>query len=485
MKRRSLRSARLAIVTSSLLLVAVPLAMLLVSWLYERVVVVQYQERLQQIAAQVARAPEVDLHDLGTREGVEILRLGSDGRLTGQSATAVEAMRRSTVGGWLEQVLERPLPSAFPARTPFGQMTEDLGPLAGREEVRAALAGEDRFTVHDSERHDAVLFTWAMPDGRGGAVVVMKGSVRGLRQLLFLRGELVKLLLAQVLFAGLIIFLLSRWLVRPLERLADTVRRYPSQEIAHPELLERLDEIGELARAIAGLTRSLEGKRQAAADLAADLAHELKNPLATVTASSELIASTQDPNPQKREMVHQHISEAVSRMQETTDQLLKLMRLDVALGEQAREEVSYHALLESVLGEYRRDPRYGGFQLTLDAAADLPPVRVVPGAWGALLRNLLDNALVQPMERREVVVWARAVDGRMVTEVRDHGPGISPGNMDKIFRRFFTQRPEGAAPGTGLGLSIVQTVAERHGGTVEAVSPPGAGATFRVTVPLS
>ncbi|HZA14822.1 MAG TPA: HAMP domain-containing sensor histidine kinase, partial [Myxococcaceae bacterium] len=149
-----------------------------------------------------------------------------------------------------------------------------------------------------------------------------------------------------------------------------------------------------------------------------------------------------------------------------------------------RQLTDYRAFIDSVLSEYRRDPRYADLRFTLDAPTSLPPVHVVPSAWSKLLRNLIDNAVVQPATRKEIVVAARVEAGQVITEVRDFGPGISPGNRDKIFRRFFTQRPEGAPPGTGLGLSIVQTVAERHGGDVDVTSSPGEGATFRVTLPV-
>jgi len=101
-----------------------------------------------------------------------------------------------------------------------------------------------------------------------------------------------------------------------------------------------------------------------------------------------------------------------------------------------------------------------------------------------MLRNLVDNALVQPAADRRIVLGARLDKRGLVTWVTDAGPGISAENQKKIFRRFFTQRPPGAVPGTGLGLSIVESVARAHAAKVEVESKPGQGATFRVTLPL-
>jgi K+-sensing histidine kinase KdpD len=113
-------------------------------------------------------------------------------------------------------------------------------------------------------------------------------------------------------------------------------------------------------------------------------------------------------------------------------------------------------------------------------------VVIVPEAWGRLLRNLIDNALVQPTARKTVRLEVRRVEGCVETDVIDFGPGVSEGNRDKIFRRFFTVRPEGVSPGTGLGLSIVEAVAAAHQGTVQLLpADPSRGAAFRVSLPVS
>ncbi|HXT99492.1 MAG TPA: ATP-binding protein, partial [Polyangia bacterium] len=153
---------------------------------------------------------------------------------------------------------------------------------------------------------------------------------------------------------------------------------------------------------------------------------------------------------------------------------------------EAREPVVIGGFLEDVAEEYRRDPRAAGWTFVVDAepsAAAAAPV-INRRRWQEMLRNLIDNALVQPAAERRIVLGARVEKGTLVTSVRDAGPGISAENQKKIFRRFFTQRPAGVPPGTGLGLSIVESVAVAHGGRVEVESQPGQGATFRVILPL-
>lgn len=476
-----MRSARVAIYAAALLLIVLPLALLLVAYGYERWIFARYERALQAITERVARGEAPELAELGRREGVRIRRLDARGGVMADSGLDDAAVSASPIGSVLEAVLGRV--GAGPPRESLSEVDQALGPLAERPEVKEARAGQQALALHDSASGQIELFSLASPVPDGGVVHVTKAWRRGVRRLLTLQRELAKLVLYQAVFAVLVAALLVRWLVRPLERLAAGANQYPGGTLAGPELLARRDELGQLARSMSALAASLEQRRKATADLAADLAHELKNPLATIAASAELIASTQEPTLQKREMVQQHIQTAVDRLRMTTDELLGLVRLEAALPNEPRQRVEYAAFLEGLVDEYRRDPRYAGFTLRAEIDPAVGAVSIVPAGWARLLRNLLDNALVQPMERREVIVRAERSASGVITSVRDHGPGISPGNRDKIFRRFFTHRPEGAPTGTGLGLSIVQTVAEAHGGHVEVDSAPGEGATFRVTLP--
>ncbi|MHB8873200.1 MAG: sensor histidine kinase [Myxococcaceae bacterium] len=477
-----MRSARVAIAAAALLLIALPLAMLAVARGYELLLVQRYHARLAGVADKAVERGPLELPALGKREGVELRLLDQDGAVVADSHTEAEAMIESLLGSTVESLLGR-LGAAAP-KEPLDEVESSFGPLAGREEVRAALAGEESFALRTSPSGHTVVVSHAMPRPGGGAVYVLKASHRGIRQLLLVRHEFEKLVGYQTVFALVWALALSRWLVRPLERLARGAKRYPYEAVAAPELLERRDEIGQLARAITALAHSLEAKQRATAELAADLAHEFKNPLATIAASAELIASTQDASEKKRALVQGHIAGAVERLRATTDELLALVRLEAALPAEKRVTVAYTAWLDELLSEYRRDPRWAGFTFRVEVGPEVGEVSIVATAWARLLRNLLDNALAQPASRSEVSVRAFRRGGGVMTEVEDCGPGVSEGNRDKIFRRFFTHRPEGQPAGTGLGLSIVQTVAQAHGGSVElAPSRAGMGATFRVFLP--
>src|SRR5262249_28630793 len=155
-----------------------------------------------------------------------------------------------------------------------------------------------------------------------------KASRRGIRRLFLLRRELLGLTVFQLGVALLFTWLLVRRVVRPIEQLATAARRYPAQPLAGERLLGRRDEIGEVAPAITPLAAGLERRRRETAEVGADVAHEFKNPLATIAASAEWIGSTRDASDDKRLLVADTVGANVERLRRSIDALLALLRLE-------------------------------------------------------------------------------------------------------------------------------------------------------------
>jgi two-component system sensor histidine kinase ChvG len=463
---------RRTIVGAALALTLLPLLLLLMAWGYETFLLRGYQSRLVALSQRIDTAR---LSEEGRRNKVELRLLDAQGNLVADSHS--EAISSSLVGGAAEELLEAFEPHPALPET-LAQLEATLPPPASRPEVQEALAGRSAFVRRLSSSGHTLLVTLAVPRADGGVLTLTRGSRRGVRRLFFLREELGKLLLYQLVLTVAFAVLFAHGLARPLERLASLVRRFPQQPLNDPHLLGRSDEIGELARAVRELAEDLERRRRATAELGADVAHELKNPLATIAASAQLIADHLEPASlaARASLAAPHILSSVERLRRSIDSLLGLLRLEQSLPEQPRVAVDYRALVDSVLEEYR-----GWCGFDFQTQIDVGEVHLVPDAWASLLRNLVDNALVQPSPRRELHLVATRLGDQVVTRVRDFGPGVSPGNREKLFRRFYSQRPPGVPLGTGLGLSIVQAVAEAHGGSVCLEEPPdGGGACFSV-----
>lgn len=472
-----MRSARAAIALTALFLVLSPFLMLAVAWTYERTIVLSYERELNALADRLVAAPEPVWAALVDDKHVWVRRFSSseEQRSYGDPSTA-------TVNSFLGSLSEGLL-GLFGADTPFELLTAlETGDASKRPDVLASLGGQQTASALPSPSGQTMVVSVSRALGNGQALLIQRGNHRGVRQLILARWQISKLVLYQVVFALAAVVLLSRWLVKPLEQLTRRARRYPAEPVAEPALLERADEVGQLTRAFSTLTHSLEERRQETVRLAADIAHELKNPLATIAAAAEWVVNTAELSAQKRAHVGGVISESVERLRATTDALLSLVKLESVLDKAPRSQLAYQAWLEALLDSYRSDPQHDGWRFELEVIG-APLVFVAAEAWAGMLRNLIDNARVQPSAERRILLRARVEAEQLFTEVTDFGPGVSAGNREKIFERFFTARPEGVARGTGLGLAIVSAVAQAHDGHVELLpARPGEGATFRVSI---
>ena len=472
------RSLYFRLLQFALVLVVLPSLLVAIAWAYENIATRTQRDHLSGIPMMIDTLDNVSPDDAAARAGVVVAWLDARGNVTRRTGSV--PLAHSAIGGVGEKIVGEP------GGQTLDHADAQLPPWPARDEVRAALGGTRAFGQHLTGDGSAMLLTLAQPRPDGGVLYVLTGSYRGIRRLVLVRRQLLELIVYEVVLALPLVLLFAVGLVRPLERLSAAARRYPAAPIADPTLYARRDEIGALARTLTDMAEDLDGRRRAAAELGGDIAHEFKNPLATIAASAELLETSAALTRERVELVARSINESVDRLRRSIDDLMGLLRLDHAIAAEAREATEMGPFVEALADEYRRDPRAAGWtfavEVTPEAARTAPVIN--RARWREMLRNLVDNALVQPATDRRIVLGARVEKGALVTSVRDTGPGISPENQNKIFRRFFTQRPPGMPPGTGLGLSIVESVARAHGAKVAVESQPGQGATFRVTLPL-
>jgi signal transduction histidine kinase len=251
------------------------------------------------------------------------------------------------------------------------------------------------------------------------------------------------------------------------------------------------DEVGELARTLEEMLRSLDAaraEREAAMrkqrEFVADASHELRTPLTSVLANLELLqASLRAPNQgEDRAMVDSALRSS-KRMSRLVGDLLLLARADAGRagkhGPCDLAEIAGNVAVELA-------PLMGNRELDIDNQRALP-VTGNPDELHRMVLNLLDNASRHTPSDAHIELHLRRVGEEAVIEVADDGPGIPPGLREQIFDRFV--RGEGPAdtavgPGSGLGLSIVRAVATSHGGSVEVGESAAGGAQFRVRIPL-
>jgi two-component system phosphate regulon sensor histidine kinase PhoR len=212
--------------------------------------------------------------------------------------------------------------------------------------------------------------------------------------------------------------------------------------------------------------------------------HELKTPIASIRAAGDTMARGRVSSPQALKEYAQLVVQESKRLARLVDNLLAYARITDVAETYAFEPVDLRALVDDVLGGFRATITEAGFEVLVEVAVDLPPVRADRTACALLLDNLVDNAVRYSRREKWLAICSKVVGGTVVTEVSDHGMGIPPGEVGLVTRRFF--RGQGAGTGgSGLGLAIADRIARDHGGQLAIESVVGVGTTVRLTLPAA
>ena len=287
--------------------------------------------------------------------------------------------------------------------------------------------------------------------------------------------------------------LLTRLIAQPVRRLAraaDKVRLAGARAISLPDLAKRDDELGDLTRSLEAMTQSLSERMDAIESFAADVAHEIKNPLTSLRSAVETLDLITDPV--ARERLLGILKNDVQRLDRLVTDISNASRLDAELSRDSPRMVDLERLIADIVGLYQATAKPGEATVAYAPPGGLGPVKVQgrEGPLGQVFRNLIDNARSFSPPGGEVAITLLKVRDQVIVTVADSGPGIPAENLETVFERFYTSRPKGAAFGgnSGLGLSIARQIAEAHGGTLHAenrLDTDGkvAGALFILTLP--
>ncbi len=296
--------------------------------------------------------------------------------------------------------------------------------------------------------------------------------------------------LASSLLANLLV---ARPIMR-LSRAADSVRLSRARTMSLPDLADRDDEVGDLTRSLEAMTSALSDRMDAIDRFAADVSHEIKNPLTSIRSAVETLELAPTPAAQARLLPI--LKHDVGRLDRLITDISNASRLDAELSRDAPRAIDLDALLRDLSELYGATRRGGEADVTY--AGPAAPLRVFgrEGPLSQVFRNLIDNARSFSPPGGSVNLTARREPGRgIVIAVEDEGPGLPPDNLESVFERFYTQRPKGQ-PGagasfgghSGLGLSIARQIVEAHGGRITAENRVGVdggvvGARFLIVLP--
>lgn len=289
---------------------------------------------------------------------------------------------------------------------------------------------------------------------------------------------------------------LARTIAAPLHLLveaADKIRLGLGRRILMPDFSDRQDEIGDLSTSFGQMTAALYDRMDAVEAFAADVAHELKNPLTSLGTAVGTFERVKDD--ETRNKLLAVIASDVKRLDRLITDISATSRLDAELSRTEGEPVELVALIDGVANMYGDVNGDQSISVEVETSSSEIEIQGLPGRLGQVLRNLIDNAISFSPEKARVLI--RTTEDRdsagkewVQIDVEDQGPGIPENKLSDIFNRFYTERPQSEAFGrhSGLGLSISKLIVDAHGGDIFAknrMSSDGTiiGAKFTIRLP--
>jgi two-component system sensor histidine kinase ChvG len=377
-----------------------------------------------------------------------------------------------------------------PRRSAPASGTAEGGPPP---EVLAALAGRYGSATRPTPGQRSLTLNSAVPIRRGnaviGAVLVSQTTFRVLQALYDVRLRLFEVVVASLLAAVMLSAVAAATVVRPLVRLTHEASDLAERRSPLPGRFEdaaRGDELGDLARSLAELTRRLDDHIRTVEQFASDVSHEFRNPLAAIRSAAEM-AGRADTGAQRDRFLGMLMHD-VDRLERLVSGVRELARIDTELEQEPLSRVDIGPLLEQVVQGLRlAEPNRpavavaGGGQPTVVLAS--------PDRLAQVFENVLANARsFAPAGTRVEVLVSIDASGDACVVIDDRGPGMPPAHLERVFDRFFSYRPDDPSSSrshTGLGLSIARTIVRGFGGTITAANRPEGGSRFEIRIPTT
>jgi signal transduction histidine kinase len=371
-------------------------------------------------------------------------------------------------------------------------LDEEVGKsLAAQEEVAHALRGAPRASLRERDvdpadyslisisRNTALRVFVAVPiiaEGHVLGAVLVSRTPRNIVQTLYSkRYALLELAIILVATVVALAWFAGQTVVRPTRQLAAMARRVARGELRSVEPLHRplMREARQLSDSIVTLARTLEARADYVRELALGISHEFKTPLTGIRGGAELLRDhLGEMSEEERRRFLSNILADTARLERLVSRILELARAD-AVTPQGNERCDVATAAAEIAAEAQKTGQHV-------SVADMPaPLAAIidRASFDIALANLLDNARQHAGPGASVTISGRRDGGETIVEVGDDGPGVSPGNAQRIFDRFFTTRRD--AGGTGLGLAIAQRRVQAFGGAL-SLEPAERGALFRI-----
>ncbi|MDA3956280.1 cell wall metabolism sensor histidine kinase WalK [Oceanispirochaeta sp.] len=381
---------------------------------------------------------------------------------------------------------------------PLIRQSIDLTPLKSfiESDGRQAVLGADPRTESRDKPFSAAALL--MGEDPGFVYVILRGqsydrSLKMLQSSYYLQSGLSTFFFAflATLLAGFSLFFI---LTRRLRNLSSGVRAFERGQYDYRTDIRGKDELGALGRAFNEMAASIENgverlhmAEQQRTDLIANISHDLRSPLTSIRGHLETILLKDEKLtvPERRNFL-EIILKNVSSFQKLVEELFDLAKLESRQVLPEKEPFQFAELVQDVILKLQPQAEKSNIAIHMKHSDEIPVLEGDIGMLERVLTNLLENALSHTPDGGEIQISILNENDQLIILLTDTGPGISAEDLPHIFERFYRadKSRDRRSPGTGLGLAIVKEIVNLHGGIIQAESPQGSGAFFRIILPL-
>ena len=269
---------------------------------------------------------------------------------------------------------------------------------------------------------------------------------------------------------------LNRYILKPIAGLVAYTESIKSRDESMGKIekfLYRSDELGLLSRSLNNMTKNLQQRTQRAENSSADLAHEIRNPLASLKGASELLDSTNDKK--EREKLIRILSHDVERIERLITDYSQMLKDEASLSREKMRILDIRKLINNVVDEFSNNNSVTEKNIKFVISKNnlngkKLEIFGIENRLEQVLANLFDNAVSFSPQNSKILIHLKSEKDNIIVKILDSGPGFSEINTEKIFKRFYSNRPEKFGEHSGLGLNIVKSIVEMHGGNVRAIN---------------
>ncbi len=301
---------------------------------------------------------------------------------------------------------------------------------------------------------------------------------------------IIRTVLAVVLVILIFSLFLNKYILKPiglLVRFSEAIKKKSNKNIDIKNFFVREDEIGKLTRSIDEMTKELQKRTTRAETFSNDLAHEIRNPLASLKSASELLdKTTEKMESEKLLKIINHDAERIERLITDYSQMLKD---EASWSREQMSKVNLIEIITNVADDFKQDLKNQNKKINISIKKKIVSknghyILGIENRLEQVIANLLDNSISFSDDNKKIEIEVEETSNNLVILIKDEGPGFSETSPQKIFKRFYSNRPKSFGKHSGLGLNIVKNIVELHEGTISASNRPNKeGAQVEVLLP--